>query len=228
MAIESTPILLALILSIVHLYSARLSVFVERHHIKIVSLSAGILIALIFLYLLPEVVVGASTINVYAFILLGFAIFHVAEKYLYQHIRDKKELIHELAELRIIGFFIDHFILGIVLVLTNQLMKGLGLLIFIPFLLHVSSSISLEHIHSKSKTHFNKIVLAFSTLIGALVASSSDLSGGLYYGLFAFTIGLLLYIVIRDMLPKKDKGDPISFLIGIILILITNFIALYL
>lgn len=214
------PLILALILSITHFFSKKISKRIEKYHTNIVSFSAGIFITIIFIFLLPEVIQGYNIVNVYLIMLVGFVLFHITEKYLYQHVKNKKVLMKDLAELHILGFFIDHFVIGIILVLIFSIQKQLDYILFIPFFLHtVSSSLSLEHIDEKSKTNINKIILASSTFIGALFATALRLNEVLFYSLFSLTIGMLFYIAIRDMLPKDKVGDPLSFLIGVIITL---------
>ena len=156
---------------------------------------------------------------VFLVLTLGFVLFHLSEKYLYQHIKDKKVLLKDLAELHNAGFFIDHLMVGFVLFLTFELASFTNYIIFIPFLLHtISSSMSLEHIHMKIKTKFNKFLLSSSTLLGALLAFFIKLEAFWYYTIFAFFLGSLLYISMRDMLPKGKKGNPLMFLIGFLIV----------
>tara|TARA_Y100000310_G_scaffold343159_1_gene449551 strand:- start:62878 stop:63558 length:681 start_codon:yes stop_codon:yes gene_type:complete len=221
MPIDLIPVSLALILTIVHLFSKTISEAIKKFHIEITSFSAGILITIIILSLLPEAIKGAEFINVFLLMLIGFTIFHIAEKYLYQHIKNKKELMKDLAELHIAGFYIDHFVIGLIIFLVFSLQGKLGFLIFLPFLLHtVSSSFSLEHCDKYSKKSFNKIILASSTVTGAIVANLVVINTTLFFGILAFSIGAMLYIVIRDMLPKGRVGSILYYIIGVMLTLV--------
>ena len=215
------PLFLALILSILHFFSSKVSGKIEKYHSKIISLSAGILVSLLFLEILPLLLKTRTLSNslIFTAILGGFVVFHIAEKYLYQHIKHKKELLKDLAELHVLGFYINHFILGFLLVLAG---KGTQLLIFIPLLLHtVSSSISLEHIHEKIRSNISKrIFIASSTFLGALVAILLSPAETLYILLFSIITGMVLYISFRDMVPKEKEGSPQFFLLGVLLIVI--------
>jgi len=215
------PLLLALMLSIVHFFSSKISGKIEKYHSEIISLSAGILVSLLFLEILPLLLKTRTLSNelILTAILCGFVVFHIAEKYLYQHIKHKKELLKDLAELHVLGFYINHFILGFLLVLAG---KEIGLLIFLPLLLHtVSSSISLEHIHEKIKSNISKrIFIASSTFLGALVAVLLSPAETLYFILFSIITGMVLYISFRDMVPKEKEGNPKFFLFGVLLIIV--------
>jgi hypothetical protein len=214
-------LLIATVLSIVHYFSHRISVFVEKNHYDVLSFSGGTLIALIFLVLLPEVIGISDSEIMFLLILLGFAVFHLTEKYLYQHVKNKRQQLRELKELHEAGFFIDHFILGFVLVTILDLTDYLGFLLLIPIFLHtISSSIALDHIHEKAKTSVNKTVLSASTLFGAITALILEIDKETQAAVLALTLGMLIYIVNRDILPKEEKGRSLWFIAGISLIVL--------
>lgn len=212
-------VVLAFFLSIIHFFSKKISKIIERHHINITSFSSGMFLTLIFIDFLPRATVGMEyNAPVFLVLTLGFVMFHLSEKYLYQHIKDKKMLLKDLAELHNFGFFTYHLMVGFVLYLTFELSSYTNYLVFVPFVLHtVSSSMSLEHIHHKIKTKFNKFILNISTFLGALFAYLIKLETFWYYTLFSFLLGALLYISIRDMLPQGKKGNPLMFFIGFLI-----------
>ena len=76
------------ILSLTHYFSYKISSFLEKHHYRGMNLSGGTLIAIIFLVLLPEVTVFSADVPIYFLMLLGFSIFYIGEKYLYQHVKN--------------------------------------------------------------------------------------------------------------------------------------------
>ncbi len=215
-------IVLAFFLSSLHFFSKKISKNIEKHHIKITSFSAGVLITLIFIDFLPKLSIGLTLdAPVFLFLTLGFIIFHISEKYIYQHIKDKKHMIKDLAILHNLGFFINHVMIGFALFLTMELKDHANYIIIIPFILHtIASSISLQHLHKKIKTKFNKILLNFSTLIGALIAFFLKLDSFWFYSLFSFSLGALLYVSMRDMLPKGKQGSLPMFLIGCLLTIV--------
>jgi zinc transporter ZupT len=211
-------IILAIALSVAHYFSDVFSKFFKTFHKETISFSAGFFIAYIFLELFPKISPGIVYIDIFLLMLIGFSLFHIAEKYVYQHNKDKYKLLKDLKELHIIGFFIDHFIVGFLLILTLKLPGLESILVIIPLALHtISSSLSLESIDKESKTSFNKIILSASTTIGAIAALFISVFTTLYYSLFALSIGALLYIVIRDILPQKDGGSQAYFIIGVLL-----------
>ena len=223
MVVYGFPIILAIILSIIHYFSEIVSEKVEKYHAQLISVSAGIVITLIFIEIIPELLRINQSLNdaVFLFMLLGFVMFHVSEKFLYQHIKTKKKLMKDLAELHFLGFFIDHFLLGFLLVLAITTIS-LGFLIFIPLVFHtIASSISLEHIHERTKYSLkSKILLSSSTTIGALIAFFLIPPSTVYLLLFALLTGSLLYISTRDMLPGGKEGNPLYFLVGVLIMIL--------
>ncbi|MEK6942381.1 MAG: hypothetical protein AABW85_05995 [archaeon] len=221
----------AALLSVAHLFSGKVQKQIEKFHTKIISLSAGIFTAYIFLSMLPEFFKGTQLLGATAFQLLlaGFIVFHALEKYLYQHIKNKNELMTDLAELHIIGFFFDHFVTGIILffALTTENIF-IGSLIFLPLFLHtISSSMSLQHIYERfNKNMAMNALLSFSPLIGTIFAQTLNPTPALHYSIFSFIIGTLLYVVIRDTMPAGKKGNIELFIFGAIttaiLILLTT------
>ncbi|MFC2174826.1 hypothetical protein ACFLQ2_03055 [archaeon] len=216
------PIVLAAVLTLVHYFSERTANRVKKFHNEIMSFSAGIFITYIILEVLPELTLGTSFIgeNVYLLLLIGFTAFHVAEKYVYQHVQNKKRLLKDLAHLHIAGFIADSFILGFALVMFFGIpMTGgkLGYLVFIPFLLHtLSSSISVRHIHEHFKSNkMEELMLSLSTVFGAVVATVLGLKAVAFYAVFSLVMGVLLYVVIRDLVPDNQEGRPMYFLLGI-------------
>lgn len=212
---------IALFFSAVNFFSEIMSQRIERHHSRILSLSAGIFLAYIFLTLLPEALKSTELLGdtVFSLILAGFIFFHALEKYLYQHVKNKSELLNDLSWLHATGFFLDHFLVGMILFFaanTDNIVTGT--IIAFPLMLHiVSSSISLTHIHE----HFEKqksvlAALSLAPLAGTLFAAYIDSFPNAYHSFFALSVGMLLYIVMRDVVPKED-GSTLVFLAGIII-----------
>lgn len=219
------PLALAAVLSVMNWFSELYSDALGKFHSKIVSFSAGLFITYIFLFMFPEIFKGSQLIgeSVFFFVLFGFVIFHILEKYIYQHVTDKKLLLYELSELHIGGFFADQFLVGILLFISFS--KGQDILsyfIFLPLLLHtVSSSISLTQID----THINQnkiimFILAAAPFFGALTAFLLVLGPENYILLLSFVVGAMLYTVIRDAMPRGKEGNINFFLFGLCLSLL--------
>jgi hypothetical protein len=166
-------LLLGLLLGLIHFFSENLKSEEGLKHYRIISFAAGISIAYLFLDLLPQTYEAAVHLKqfVFVFLLLGFAIFHLAEKLVYQHANQDK-LAKELKEFHSISFFAYYFLIGIVLRDKIQISLLEGSLFMIPIALHAGlSTASLARIHGEIRESvFIKIALSLSTILGVIFA----------------------------------------------------------
>jgi len=214
--VNSLALIFAIAISIAHYYAETLHLHKQRDKIR--SLAAGVLMAFLILDLFPRLFLNVSLVNnsLFLFILIGFSLLHLVEKYIYQHASKNKKL-KELREVHAVIFFIYFTFIGILIVnITNQSPIG-GLLFFIPLLFHTTiGTISMKEIHSTMKE--NKLIrlsLSVSPLIGLLIATYFFIPPIINHSLLALISGVLLYIITREVIPKENKGDPIDFLLGV-------------
>lgn len=209
----------ALLISILHYLSDFISLKLIRYRGKILPFAAGLSITYIFLELLPLVYIDIENLRniAYIFILSGFTIFHVMEKYVYQHSRSQERLT-KLMHVHSLGFFVYYTMIGIVLFVLAQNPRG-GILFMIPILFHSTiSSASFKEIHADLKeSRVIRLFLASSTLIGVFIAGVFPVSLQVYYAMLGFVVGVLFYIIIKDIVPEKEEGDPMYFLAGIVI-----------
>jgi hypothetical protein len=78
---------LAFLLGFLHFFSDMIRFSEDERKYRIISFAAGISISYLFLDLLPHTYEAAIHLRewVFVFLLLGFALFHLVEKYIYQH-----------------------------------------------------------------------------------------------------------------------------------------------
>ena len=79
---------LGIALVIIHYYSELIHLHsTKRTTTSFLSFAAGISVAYLFLYLLPELTAGIKHLDnlLFFFLLAGFTLFHLVEKYIYQH-----------------------------------------------------------------------------------------------------------------------------------------------
>jgi len=206
----SSPILLALglglLLGLIHFFSENLKPEEGLKHYRIISFAAGISIAYLFLDLLPQTYEAAVHLkqSVFVFLLLGFAIFHLAEKFIYQH-SDQDRLAIELKEIHSISFFCYYFLVGIVLRDKIQISLLEGSLFMIPIGLHAGlSTASLARIHGEIRESFLlKTTLSISALLGVIFAILIRIPPVLNNILISFIAGILLYIIVKEFLPES-------------------------
>lgn len=217
-------LILAIILTIIHLLSGTLVKFTKKYHEKLLSLSAGILIAILFLEILPSFTSKIILISPALFLLplMGFVAFHSIRAYNIKHIETKKELRRRFRKSHILAFFIEHFTIGFTLVSFTSINPSIPVMLFMPFiLLTISSSVILKIIDKTSKTSKPKIFLAFSTLIGAISGLVLALNPVIYLAALGYATGALFYIISRDIIPAEERKESMMFFyIGLILTVI--------
>lgn len=216
-----------LFLGLVHFLSEGLSPKNEAHKYRIISFAAGISIAYLFLNLLPHTYEAASQLKewVFVFLLLGFTVFHLIEKVTYQH-ADQDKLARELKEIHSVSFFVYYFLVGIVI--NDELQADLlnGILFLIPITLHAAlSTASLSRIHGEVRESIGiKISLSASSLLGVVFALFVPIPHILDHILISVIAGVLLYIIVKEFLPEKRHGQPLFFIMGMVLFLGTYFL----
>jgi zinc transporter ZupT len=217
---EILALSLALLLGILHFFSEAIRLSENKRKYRIISFAAGISIAYLFLDLLPHTYKAAIHLKewVFVFLLLGFSLFHLIEKYIYQHAEQEK-LAKELKEVHSISFFGYYFLVGIVLEDRIRINILEGILFLIPIALHAGlSTASLSRIHGEIREKlWAKIVLSLSSLLGVVFAILISIPSFLDNILISLIAGVLLYIIVKEFLPEKKKGQPVFFIFGIML-----------
>ena len=209
---------------ILHYLSDYISLKFIKYKDKILSFAAGISITYLFLELLPQIheenIEKLRTIS-YVSIIIVFSIFHLLEKYVYQH-SNKEELFERLKHIHTFGFFVYYLIIGAVLYYLMESSLKAGTLFLIPILFHSTiSSASSKELHEDIKVNkYIRITVSSSTIIGILIAYYIGVTQSVYYGILGFVIGALFYIIIKDILPEQKEGDPKYFLVGMALFII--------
>ncbi|MBT5021255.1 hypothetical protein HOK51_06115 [Candidatus Woesearchaeota archaeon] len=223
------PILLALFLSIIHFFFESYAHHLKKIDFSFISFSSGLFITYIFLSLFPELLTGHSLLgtNVFFIALWGFILFHILEQYVFKYIEDDRNKLKGIIGVRTSAFFINHVVLGLALVFFFKTGKiTLGYFSIVPIFSHIlSSSLIIEHLHHRVReTLLGRIISSGSLLLGAIIGSIAIIPGPIYYGLFAFMTGVLLYIIIRDTMPTFKQGTPKYFLTGVILYILLLFV----
>jgi len=191
---------------------------------KLFSFASGVLITFLFLYLLPELVIGTQHLAyfLYIYVLIGFTSFLLIHETLYKHVPNKRKLYFELREAHAIVSSVFHFIIGLVLVTLireNNLLNGL--LVFIPIAIHVAfGSLASHHITAAMnyrQTHTDKIMQFFVTIspiLGALCGVLFVWSNIVIYALYGVIGGIMLFMVIREFIPSPKEARLGYFVAG--------------
>jgi len=217
-----TALGLGLLLGIIHYFSENIRPKNALKEYRLISFAAGISISYLFLDLLPHTYEAAIHLNewIFVFLLLGFSLFHLMEKFIYKH-ADQDKLARELKEIHSVTFFVYYFLIGIVLKDKLQTSFFDGIFFLIPVSLHAAlSTASLSRIHGEIReSMWIKLILSFSTFLGVLFAILFLIPIVINNILISLIAGILLYIIIKEFLPEKEKGQPMFFVLGILMFL---------
>jgi len=222
--------LLAIILSgmiaIAHYFSDRMCILCKRFWTEVISLTAGIATVYVFMNLYPEFYRAARFVSPFIFtsVFLGFAVFYLVDKEIYQKIKHEEvpkdiELAHGY------GLTIYYFVVGIVLVRLLNLNIREGILFFIPVFIYAGLSTLAAHgIHGMHSPPYRVLtplhfLQSLGIIAGTLVATFMKIPESFLLYLTGLVVGILTYVVIRDMLPKGKKGKPLFFILGALIYL---------
>ncbi|UCD00513.1 MAG: hypothetical protein JSV23_06365 [Promethearchaeota archaeon] len=137
----------------------------------------------------------------------------------------------ELTRFRFITDYIYHFLVGIILtgLLTIEIIGGILFFIY-AFFRTVITKRSEAHliftdleIYEQKKFEEKPIIkylLGASALtgiiIGLIINSFLPVNLELLFIFYSFISGVILYVIVREVIPEKEKGDPLKFLIGLV------------
>lgn len=218
------PIIATLILSAVHFFFEEYVEKLRKYDVAFISFSGGLFVSYLFLSLFPEIIDGFIFLggNIFFALFWGFVIFHIVEKYIYKH-TSETNVKKRIVSLYTFGFFVNHFIIGVALVFIFRFRTlEFFYLSLIPVFFHIiSSSLVIEHLHKGVRESLpGRLVSSGSIFLGAIAALLINLPLKVFFAVFAFIIGTLFYIIVRDTLPKYKEGKPVFFMVGVILYLL--------
>lgn len=156
----------------------------------------------------------------------------------------ESHLNEDLEQVHIIINYFYHIIVGLIIfnLLKENIFSGL-LFSFFAILKATISNTSNRHIkifdiniHTKIKEHtYKRIFSVSSVLTGVVIALIFEifypLSSFIIFHGFAFVSGIILYIIVREVIPQEEKGRPYYFVSGatifIIILIIIEFLSDY-
>ena len=205
-------IIIAVIMGLTDFFGHRISGLIGGHRDSVLSFSAGLLISLLFLILVPDVISNGNTEILFLFMLVGFLLMHLAEKYIYRHAMHDQELLEDLKIIHIIGFGLDNFLIGFIIAALVELDFSVVITLSVPlFLQMLTSSISLDSIDTRLNEKYSKIILSVLPILGALLGIVLEFEFLLTNFVLAFVLGILFYMIIRDVLPQGRSGSSVLF-----------------
>ncbi len=149
-------------------------------------------------------------------------------------IKIQNRISEDLSHLRFFTNFTYHFLIGIILagLLSIEFVSGILFFVFAwsrAIITHRSEGhiifTDLE-IYEKTDISDNKIkkyLLSSAAILGILVMLILELifqfnvlDLELFYILYSFISGVILYTIVREVIPEKEKGKPLYFILGFV------------
>lgn len=204
----------------------------------LVAFSAGALLSGAFFHLLPEALENLSTMKVFAYLMIGFIIFFIVERFLHWHHchehRGKCE-VHPVSYLILLGDGLHNLIDGIII--------GVSFLVSVPFgvittLLIIGHEIPQELGNfavlvyggfSKAKALLFSFLSQLTCVIGGVAAYFFSKSvEGIISFVLPFAAGGFIYIAASDLIPELHKEPKLKksllsfgfFIIGVAFMLV--------
>ena len=184
----------------------------------LLALSAGFILALVFLELVPESI-RAMGFEAPAFMLLGYSVLHFFEHTIVGHLHFGEETHHEVMVSRVTsmstfaGLFVHAFFDGFAISAGMQFNFYLGLMIFIAVLLHkipeglTIASVMLAAEHRRRTALLASVLIGVATMIGIVtVLLLSAMSEHVLGIAFALSAGVATYVGASDLIPEINKS----------------------
>jgi len=143
----------------------------------------------------------------------------------------QKHINEDLSNLRFFTNFSYHLLVGIIVVglLTIDLIGGILFFLFAWFRAIITNrseshiiftDLDIYETYDIDKNKTRKYILALSNFLGVLIGLLLDLVSfeytELFYIFYSFVSGVILYTIVKEVIPEKEKGKPFYFLIGFI------------
>ncbi len=209
----------AIIVTVLHILGEEFEEHVVHAHGKILNIGTGLLVGVFFVEILPEIVAGEELLGgfLYLFLLLGFLAIHTVESRVYK-LHDKKEQIeHDRLHFEAGGLAAYNAIVGFITVIFFQSYGSYAFLMLIPFYLRtfsiaMFSEVIFEDIE-KSWQRAVEITPLIASVIGLVLIRQEIV----FYAVFAMAGGVLAYVMIREMIPMREKNHLSWFIVGVLI-----------
>jgi len=221
------PIAVAVAIAFFHVLGEELSEHIERFHIELLSFGAGLMVGTFFLEILPQITVGETYLShfIYVTFLVGFVLIHVLEKLVYQHAAGESEFDKDVTRFEAAGLVAYGLLVGVVITVFFETYGDLAYVILAPFFVRAFAlSVYSKHINEKIGSRLNRLLQSAGPIVGTFAGLTLIANKTQLFLVFSPTMGLVLYIVIRDMIPIGKEGKPIYFLAGALITIATALI----
>ena len=206
----------------------------------LVSLSAGALMGGAFLHLLPESVELSDGLDVFLFVLVGFALFFLIEKVLHwRHCHKGECQVHTFTYMNLIGDSIHNFIDGLIMATSFVISIPLGMTTTMAIALHEipqeigDFGVLIYGGFTKKKALVLNFLTALTAVLGGLIGFFiSNMVENVKLFILPFAAGGFLYIAASDLIPEIRKETNLKksmiyfgiFIVGIFIMYAVKFI----
>lgn len=199
----------------------------------LLALSAGFLLALAFVELIPEslTVIGSEAA---LFLLLGYAVLHFFEHTVAGHLHFGEEKHKDIMVSRMasystfVGLFIHAFFDGFAISAGMQFDFSLGLLVFLAVFLHkipeglTIATVMLAADHRRKTALIASAAIGAATMLGVIsVFLLAEINEGILGPAFAFSAGATVYVGASDLIPEVNRSEkriiPLLVFVGMVL-----------
>jgi len=216
-----------------------LALFIQSSKLKkilifLVSFSAGSLMGGAFFHLLPESLeISKDSTSVFLYVLAGFCLFFILEKFLRWHHCHGKECHHDLhlGYMNLAGDSLHNFLDGIIIVSTYLVSIPLGLVTTLSIISHEipqemgDFGVLLYSGMPKMKAMFYNFMVALLAIVGVLIGYFLiQHIQGINTFLIPAAAGGFIYIAASDLIPELQqeinaKSSILNFIIFIFALL---------
>jgi zinc transporter ZupT len=199
----------------------------------LLALSAGFLLALVFLELVPESLHAVGS-DAPLYMLAGYAVLHFFEHTVVGHLHFGEETHSEVMVSRaasfstFVGLCIHAFFDGFTIAVGMQFDFALGVLIFVAVILHkipeglTIATVMIAARQRRSAALGASVIVGVATFIGAVAALlMGSISEQLLGIAFAFSAGIATYVGASDLIPEinhaKNRIIPLLVFGGMLL-----------
>ena len=208
--------------------------------VLLVGFAAGALIGSAFLHLLPEAIEQSGSELVFFYVLIGFTIFFLMERYLYwRHCHNGVCDVHTFTYLNLIGDGVHNFTDGLIIAASFTTDVKLGIITTLAVIFHEipqeigDFGILVYGGFSKTKALFFNFICALMAILGAVLGYVlSGIIANVSTFLISFTAGGFIYIAASDLIPELHKQKDTkranvafgTFILGLVFMALFKFV----
>jgi zinc and cadmium transporter len=185
----------------------------------LVAFSAGALLSGAFFHLLPEALENMESINVFVFVIIGFILFFLIEKFLHWHHCHNNEKcdVHPFTYLILIGDGVHNFLDGLIIATSFFVSIPFGIITTLIILGHElpqelgDFGVLVYGGFSRTKALLFNLLSQLTAVIGGIIGYLlSTFVEGIVSYVLPFAAGGFIYIAASDLIPELHKEPELK------------------